>query len=991
MLQMERKLATVLFIDLVDSTGLVSTSDPEVVRRRVTAFFNSVSRCVETHGGTVEKFAGDAVMAAFGIPITHEDDAERAVRAGLSMLDSVGELGLEARVGIESGEVVADETDSTFATGEAVNVAARLQQTAAPGQLLIGPGTHGLTAGRIEVEELGPVQLRGREQALWTWRVLGVDDGGAPPALSTARFVGREAELDLLRNTWERALRDSRAHLFTIYGDPGVGKSRLAAEFTGTLEGATVLKGRALPYGEGITYWPLAEMVKIAAGISDDDPVAEAVGKLRAACEDEAVADLLALASGVLEAVEGERSQQEIAWAGRAFVEQLAGVQPLVMIFEDIHWAEEPLLELIEHLAAWVRDAPLLLVCLARTELLDVRPGWGGGRVRATAIELAPLAPEESEALVEALAEDEGLTADVRAVVLEKTEGNPLFVEETVRMLADCDIKDALDRIPDSLHALIAARIDTLPAEERALLQRASVIGRIFWGGAVEHLSPDTEVDSLVDELLLREFLVREQRSSISGEQAFKFKHVLIREVAYAGLSKSTRAEHHRRFAEWLQAKGADELLEIRAFHLDKAAELLGELDGAPPRELASEAAAALEEAGRRALAREANRNGRALLVRAVELEPTLERRYHAARAAWRLTDYPAVATEMEVVRKGAVEAGDKRIEARAWTALAQVAISRDADLARARELTEHALNALGDTPSADRFEALDPLASIAQWVGDLGQSEEIFLEQLEIARAIDRKDLEIRALHGLSSSVYFERLELDRAAPLVDRAAELVAETGSVLGQGWVLRARGKSALLRGEFAEAERMVADAVALFSEAGGSVHQARTLMLLGEIESRKGDFKQAEKHYREGIRLLKPLGDRGTLCEVQRQLAQVLIRLGRIEEAELVALEARETVGPQDHGSRASTRMALGLVRAAQGRDAEAEALLREALEVLEGTELRLFSVEPLEALVEFLRERGRAEEAAPFARRLLELSPVLGIASGFEAAAAKIA
>src|SRR5256714_9055331 len=367
----ERKLATVLFVDLVESTDLVSASDPEIVRRRVTRFFESVSRCIVSHGGTVEKFAGDAVMAAFGIPRAHEDDAERAVRAALAIMESVAELELQARIGVEAGEVVADDSDSTFATGESVNIAARLQQAAAPGQILIGGGVYRLTVDCLETEDVGPLELKGRSAPIWAWRVVGMLERPAWRRTSEAPLVGRDAELDLLSNTFERSQRDRRAHLFTIYGDPGVGKSRLAREFVAGLEGATVLAGRSLPYGEGVTYWPLAEMVKAAAGIADDDPTEEALEKLRATCEIEAVADLLGLASRVPPALAGGRSRAALARAARAWAQQLAEAQPLVLVFEDIHWAEDPLLDLVEHLAAWVRDAPLLLLCLARPELLD--------------------------------------------------------------------------------------------------------------------------------------------------------------------------------------------------------------------------------------------------------------------------------------------------------------------------------------------------------------------------------------------------------------------------------------------------------------------------------------------------------------------------------------------------------------------------------------------------------------------------------------------
>src|SRR6476619_4119747 len=688
---MERKLATVLFVDLVDSTALVTGADPEVVRRRVQTFFERVSHCVITHGGIVEKFAGDAVMAAFGIPQSHEDDAERAVRAGLAIMDAVDELELEARAGMESGEVVADDSDSTFATGEAVTLAARLQQAGEPGQLLIGPAAHRLTLGRVEVEDVGPVDLKGLDKKIWAWRALSANGDGARPQAQQAPLVGRDSELELLANTYERALRDKRAHLFTIYGEPGVGKSRLAHEFSDALEGATVLAGRSLPYGEGVTYWPLAEMVKCAAGIVDDDPLDVAIEKLRMSCEDEVVADLLGLASGVLEAVHSERSQQEIAWAGREWAQRLALEQPLVLVFEDIHWAEEPLLELIEHLVTWVREAPLLVISLARPELLDIRPGWGGGRVRATSIELEPLGVTESEELIDAL----GGTLDPseREAVLAKTEGNPLFVEETVRMLAE-EGSEGIGRIPDTLQALIAARIDRLAPEAKALLQRAAVIGRIFWEGALERLSP--ELDSLeapLNDLRLREFVLDEERSSIRGEKAYKFKHVLLREVAYSGLSESGRAEHHARFAEWLKEHAGEELLEIRAFHLDRATSLLAELEGSAPLELQREAAEALTEAGLRAFAREANRTGRQHFLRALELEPTLRRRYLAARAADRLSDLPAVSREMEEVLASAIAEGDGWTQGRALVTLAEAAVLREADVSAAEQMIDNALD----------------------------------------------------------------------------------------------------------------------------------------------------------------------------------------------------------------------------------------------------------------------------------------------------------
>ena len=973
---MERKLATVLFVDLVSSTELVADVDPEIVRRRVSRFFDQVSHCIVTHGGTVEKFAGDAVMAAFGVPLAHEDDAERAVRAALATLDRVKELGLAARVGIESGEVVADEVESTFATGEPVNMAARLQQEAAPNEILVGPAAARLVRDRVELEPVGPLELRGWREPVAAHRVLCAVELGAPVRSLSAPLVGRESELELLENTFARIVRDRRTALFTIYGDPGVGKSRLAREFVAGLEGATVLSGRCLPYGEGVTYWPLAEMVKSSAGISDDDPLDEARAKLRAYCEDEAVADLLGLAVGVLEAVEGERAQQEIAWASRAWAEQLAEAQPLVLLFEDVHWGEEPLLELVEHLAAWVREVPLLLLCIARTELLDVRPTWGGGRVRSTTIELEPLAPEESAELVAALTSELDLALGVDTeTVLAKTEGNPLYVEETVRMLAERS-RGGAERIPDTLQSLISARIDRLPGTQRLLLQRAAVMGRIFMLGALERLSPEVDdVHTAIDELLLRDLVVREPRATIHGEQAFKIKHVLIREVAYSGLAKSSRADLHRAFADWLGERAGVELLEIRAFHLDQAAYLLAELDGAAPDDLREDAAATLTHAGKRALSREAFRSARKLLLRAVELAPTLERRYYAGRAAWRLADMPAVLVEMEEVASAAEQAGDALIQGRALTALAEAVLQHRADAVTARELVAQAIEVLRDESPEIRFEPLWIASQVAAWFGDSSEFERWAKAALAAAREAERKDLEVLVVHSLAQA-YVIRLELDEATPLVERALELADASGSVFSRASALSVRGWLELVSMHPAEAEADYSAARDLYAEVGNAIREAGMTMMIGRAAFAQGDRDRAEKLLRDSVRTLKGLGDRGSLCEAQRALSMVLTEQGRIEEAERSALEARETVGPDDRVSGSTTKLALGIVRAAQARDAEAEKLLMEAVEELGFFDLRALEHWALRYLVQFLRSRGRDDEADAYEERRTALSPI---------------
>ena len=970
---MERKLATVLFVDLVDSSALVAASDPEIVRRRVTQFFDRVSHCIETHGGTVEKFAGDAVMAAFGIPQSHEDDAERAIRAALGVLESMRELELEARIGIEAGEVVTDDGDSTFATGEAVNLAARLQQNAEPGQILLGPAAHRLTLGRVEVDEIGPVDVRGRDEPVWAWAAVSAD-GRAPARVAVTPLIGREHELELLQNTFARAVRDRRAHLFTVYGEPGVGKTRLTNEFLASLEGTTVLPGRCLPYGESITYWPLAEMVKGAADIADDDPLDVAIEKLRQCCPADAVADLLGLATGVLEAVHGERSQQEIAWAAREWAQLMAQTQPLILVFEDIHWAEEPLLELIEHMTDWVRDGSLLILCLSRPELLDIRSDWGGGRVRATSIELEPLGEADSEQLIDALSEVGDISPETRRALLEKTGGNPLFLEEVMLTVAECGEEQAAAGIPDTLQALIAARIDRLGSGSKAMLQRASVIGRSFWAGALEHLSAGESVEETLEDLQLRDLVVKQSRSSLSNETAYRFKHVLIRDVAYASLTKSARATHHARFAQWLSERAGDELLEIRAHHLDHAASLLADLDGAPPADLAREAAATLQEAGRRSLAREANQAARNSLLRAVELEPTLERRYLAAKAAWRLDDLPAVAREMEAVREEAVRTGDRVLEGKALTGIADVVLMREADPLRARELAEQALSTLDDADPAARFDALRVAWHAAYWVGHLSDAEHYLTEQLTLARAAGRKDLESIAVLTRADT-FWARLELDEARAQLQEARELAEESGTINSRGRVLMSWAKIYLLQGHLEQAEEAAQESVQLFSEAGAVWTVARSLNIAAWVSWATGNIEKAEKQFRESIRLLKPIGDRATLCESQRGLAELLLERGRAEEAERFALEARETVGPRDATSRATTAASLALVRAAQGRHEDAEELFRAAFDAIAGTDFREVELEVLERYAPFLRDRGLNDEADRADERRAELFP----------------
>ncbi|HEY2074150.1 MAG TPA: tetratricopeptide repeat protein, partial [Gaiellaceae bacterium] len=535
--------------------------------------------------------------------------------------------------------------------------------------------------------------------------------------------------------------------------------------------------------------------------------------------------------------------------------------------------------------------------------------------------------------------------------------------------------RDGFERIPDTLQALIAARIDRLPGLARVAVQRAAVMGRIFMAGALERLSPEVEeIGNALDELLIRDLIVEEPRASISGEQAYKFKHVLIREVAYAGLSKSARADLHYAFATWLGERAGDELLEIRAFHLDQAARLLTELDGAAPPDLREEAAVMLTSAGHRALSREAFRSARKLLLRAVELAPTLERRYLAGRAAWRLADFPAVMVEMTDVAEHAAASGEHVLQGRALAALAEATLQHKADAAAAGVIAAKAREVLANEAPGIRFEPLWISSQIAGWLGDSPAFEKYAKRALEAARDAERKDLEVLVIQSLAFA-YITRLEISEALPLIDRAFELADASGSITGRASAHAVRGYYELVTEHPAEAEADYSAARELFAEIGNTRREAVMLMFVGRAAFAQGHDERAESILRDAVRTLKGLGDRGSLCEAQRTLAMVLAEQGKLEEAERHALEARETVGPEDRISVGTTLLALGVVRAGQRRDDEAETLIREAVETFRLYEFRALEHWALRRLIDFLRDRARDDDAVVYEERRSSLGP----------------
>jgi class 3 adenylate cyclase len=615
-------VVTVLFCDVVGSTALGESVDPEALQGLLARYFERMKGIVELHGGSVEKFIGDAVMAVFGVPAAHEDDALRACRAADEMRAAFPDLGMRGRIGVNSGEVMSG-TGERLVTGDAVNVAARLEQAAEAGEVLIGAETLGLVGSAVEVGAERLLELKGKSESVAAYQLVAVRVAGERS--HSSRFVGRERELQRLSDAWDQALTGSRCELVTVVGDAGVGKSRLVGEALAEVE-ARVVRGRCLPYGEGITYWPVVEVVKQLQSLPSD-PVAAA-----------AIRSLLG-ESGV------GTSGDEIAWAFRKLLEEQA---PLVVVFDDIQWGDETFLDLVESMALLSAGAPLLLLCMARPELVEMRPAWPAG------LRLEPLPPGDAEALI-----GDTVSSEMRERIAHAAGGNPLFISEMLAMAAGNEVVE----VPPTLKALLAARLDQLDEPERRVLERGSIEGEIFHRGAVQALTPEeTQVTTRLA-ALVRQQLVRPDRAQIAGDDGYRFRHLLIRDATYDALPKAARAELHIRFAGWLDEHG-DALVErdeIVGYHFERAAGYQAEL-GQPDPGLAERAAKYLAAGGRRADERGDSRGALALLTRAAELlRPVRLELELELQVAWHLNAVSgrAGAEAAEDVANRAERAGD--------------------------------------------------------------------------------------------------------------------------------------------------------------------------------------------------------------------------------------------------------------------------------------------------------------------------------------------
>ncbi len=691
-----RRTVSVLFTDVVGSTELGERLDPERLQALLGRYFDVARDVIERHGGTVEKFIGDAVVAVFGIPRLREDDALRAVRAAADIREALEELDanpdrVRARTGVHTGEVIVGDAvgGGKLATGDAMNVAARLEQRAGADEILISAATHRLVHDAVQVEEAERLQLKGRDERVQVYRLLKVD----PSALGFARrltapMVGRDRELSLLRAAFDRAVSDRACQLFTVLGTGGVGKSRLLGAFVDELgEGATVLRGRCLPYGDGITFWPIIEAIRPAAALSGSEDPATSLAKIAALIPGDDQAERIARQVAQIMGLEGgEAVREETFWAIRRLLEGMARTRPVALVIDDMQWAEPTMLELVEHIADWAVDAPILVACMARPELLEVSPGWGGGKLNATSISLEPLTPADLGSLVTNLLAVDRIDPTVRDRIVQAAEGHPLFAEETLAMLVEQGrivLRDetwvaagdlAELAVPPTTSALISARIDQLDGSERITLQRAAVIGQVFYREALVALTDGTDPGRELAALTRKQF-VHPERSDLAGTDALAFRHLMIRDAAYEGIPKVERADLHERFADWLERAVADRHLEydeILGFHLERACRYLEELGqtGDRQRAIAIRAADRFASAARRATARIDLPAAASLLGRAVavldEEDPTYPELLWESGVAWnRQGDNERAAKVLTKALGLATDTGDARLERR--------------------------------------------------------------------------------------------------------------------------------------------------------------------------------------------------------------------------------------------------------------------------------------------------------------------------------------
>ncbi|MBV8480375.1 MAG: AAA family ATPase [Actinobacteria bacterium] len=769
----ERKVVTVLFTDLVGFTSRAEELDPEDVRAMLAPYYARLREQIEQRGGTVEKFIGDAVMAVFGAPVSHEDDPVRAVLTAIAIRD--GSPDLELRTAVNTGEALV-ALDANVAAGDAmvsgdvVNTAARLQAAAPVNGILVGEATHRATEHVIDYRDAPPVEAKGKSKPVPVWEVVSAKSryGTDVEQVHRSALVGRDRELFLLTDAFQRSKNEGTAQIVTLVGVPGIGKSRLVAELFAVLDNDPDVywwrQGRSLPYGESRSVWALGEIVKAQAGILESDDAATARGKLAAACADEWVLSHLFALAGVAEEIDESRDQRTEAFsAWRRFFEMLAEERPLVLVFEDLQWADDTLLDFVDYLAEWVSGVPMLLVATARPELLDRRERWGGGKRNATTISLGALSDEATAKLLPVM------PAARQQLVLARAEGNPLYAAEFARMVDDNPGQDL--PLPETVQGVIAARIDQLPAAEKALVQDASVLGKVFWPSVLESSSEDA-----LHALERKEFIRRDRRSAVAGETQYAFLHLLVRDVAYAQIPRARRIEKHRAAAEWIESLSPDrseDRAEMLAHHYREALRL-ADASGTDTTPFRAAAFAALAEASERAAALSSWAAASGLAAEALALEERPELQLRLARGkAWADGDFDLGLAE--AARTGFDAVGDVEGAVEAESFLAWLYWWKG-DGEHARSHIEHALALSSSLPTSTAKVLAYALTARLEGIGgDGARSVELADETLRMATELGRLDLQSHALNSrgiAKAKIGQEPLDdLARAVELADRS----------------------------------------------------------------------------------------------------------------------------------------------------------------------------------------------------------------------------
>ena len=1012
-----RRTVTIVFADVAGSTALGEQLDPEMMRALMTRYFAAMKDALERHGGTVEKFIGDAVMAVFGIPVLHEDDALRAVRAAEEMqlllarygveLETQRGITLRTRIGVNTGEVVAGDpaTGQTLVTGDAVNVAARLEQAAGVGQVLMGASTYRLVRDAVVVEPVEPLVLKGKERPVPAYRLRSVTPGADPLArrLDTV-LVGRDRELSRVQGAFDDAIAEQRCHLLTLLGAAGVGKTRLVAELARLAASeALVIRGRCLPYGEGITFWPLREMVAAAAGFSDADSADVARSRIAALLAREPDAARIEERIGQVLGLSADQApRDELFWAVRRLFGCLASERPLIAVFDDLHWAERTLLDLVASLVDQGGDVPMLVVGAARAELLERHPTWGGGQHNATTVMLEALSPAASERLLVDLVGDQVLPVPLRDRLVSTAEGNPLFLQELIAGLVDDGrlqqtragwvVSGDLDTIaiPPTITALVATRLDRLGPAERMILGHAAVMGRAFAGDALLELVTDLGPDDVDGALrvLTRAGLVRAEGTRVDGAGTWRFRHLLIRDLAYGSLSKGVRAALHEAFAGWLLGRRGDrleELEEIVGYHLEQAHAYRGQLGAFDDelRPLAAQAAGWLAAAGRRAFARHDGPAAASLLTRAAAL--------------WPLADERRLAVELLLaeLRRGQ---GDLA--------------GASADLERIRDLAvSEALDGVADRAGI-LLAWLRSSTHPARWLDEVDVVTRSAEPRLE--RSSDDEGLSL--LWGLRMDAAMARGHVTAART----AAERAIAHGTRAGDGWQITRRSRANLaelsvvdatpipaaearclelldavgherrleasilfslarlqaMRGDLATASASVARGRSIADELGllyGRVVGAETAAFVAGADA-TGDPAVAAALLREAEELVGARGDQRATIRLATHRAELLVRGGADRAAASVVDALRADAGALSAGIE--TRMLLaglaGILAARRGNGTGARVDAAEALEIAGSGESPMWLAHALALSAEALGVLGD-DDARRHAARSVEL------------------